>query len=170
MQATFKSDDTVAVLMIDASNAFNALSRAAACITPACCMCRMITVYTINTYREPSQLFITYGKGILSAEGTTQGDALAMALYCLSVQPPITSLQASSTVKLRWFGDDGSGAGTDTKIKRWWDTLITQVPDLGYFPNDKKCWIIAKQDKEVAVREVFKETVINITAEGHKHL
>ena len=71
-----------------------------------------------------------------------------MALYALSVQSLITSLQAASTVKQCWFANDASGAGTATKIKKWWDTLITLGPDLGYFPNDKKFWVIAKQGKE----------------------
>ena len=47
---------------------------------------------------------------------------------------------------------------------------VTLGPDFGYFPNDKKCWIIAKPVKEESVREVFKETSINETIHGQKHL
>lgn len=169
MHTIFEADDTDAVLLIDASNAFNALNRAAA-LHNIRALCPVIAVYAINTYREPARLFVTGGKEILSAEGTTQGDPLAMALYALSIQPLITSLQEASTIKQCWFADDASGAGSTIEIKRWWDMLSTLGPEFGYFPNDKKCWIIAKPDKEERVKEVFKETDINITVEGKKHL
>ena len=43
-------------------------------------------------------------------------------------------------------------------------------PDIGYFPNAKKCWIIAKPEKKALVREAFEDTVINVTVEGQTHL
>ena len=98
MHTIFKADETDAILLIDASNAFNSLNRAAA-LHNIRVLCPMIVFYAINTYREPARLFITGDKEILSAEGTKQGDPLAMALYALSVQPLITGLQAASTVK-----------------------------------------------------------------------
>ena len=106
----------------------------------------------------------------MSAEGTTQGDPLAMALYALSVQPLITSLQAASSTKQCWFADDACGAGSVLEIKKWWDALNSLSPVFGYFPNPKKCWIISKPDKEASVKEVFKDTAVNVTVEGKKHL
>ena len=106
----------------------------------------------------------------MSAEGTTQGDPLAMGLYALSIQPLITSLQVASSVKQCWFADNASGAGSTTEIKKKWDVLSTLGPAFGYFPNNKKFWIIAKPAKEESVREVFKETSINVTVQGQKHL
>ena len=111
MHTIFESDDTDAVLLIDASNAFNALNRAAA-LHNIRILCPIIAIYTINTYRQPARLFVIGGKEIVSAEGTTQGDPLAMGLYALSIQPLITSLQAASIVKKCWFADDASGAGS----------------------------------------------------------
>ena len=169
MHRIFEADDTDAVLLVDASNAFNALNRAAA-LHNIRVLCPVIAVYAINTYRHSARLFITGGKEITSAEGTTQGDPLAMALYALSIQPLITSLQAMSDAKQCWFADDASGAGSISEIKQWWDGLNTLGPDIGYFPNAKKCWIIAKPEKEALVREAFKDTVINVTVEGQKHL
>ena len=165
MHRIFEADDTDAVLLVDASNAFNALNRAAA-LHNIRVLCPVIAFYAINTYRLSARLFITGGKEITSAEGTTQGDPLAMALYALSIQPLITSLQAMSDAKQCWFADDASGAGTISEIKQWWDGLNTLGPDIGYFPNAKKCWIIAKPEKEALVREAFKDTVINVTIEG----
>ncbi|XP_068704061.1 uncharacterized protein [Montipora foliosa] len=137
MHRIFEADDTDAVLLVDASNAFNALNRAAA-LHNIRVLCPVIAVYAINTYRHPARLFITGGKEITSAEGTTQ--------------------------------DDASAAGSISEIKQWWDGLNTLGPDIGYFPNAKKCWIIAKPEKEALVREAFKDTVINVTVEGQKHL
>jgi len=115
-------------------------------------------------------LFITGGKHIVSAEGTTQGDPLSMGIYALSIQPLIISLQAFSDAKQCWFADDASGIGKVEDVKKWWEVLNRYGPELGYYPNAKKCWIIVKPEKEDIVKEMFKDTPINVTVEGHKHL
>ena len=168
MHTLFEAGSTDAVLLIDASNAFNSLNRAAA-LHNIRVLCPMIAVYAINTYRQTARLFIVGGKELVSAEGTTQGDPLAMALYALSIQPLITCLQSKSSSKQCWFADDASGIGSVGELKKWCDALNLFGPELGYFPNAKKCWIIAKPEKEALVREVFKDTAINVTTEGHKH-
>ena len=71
MHSIFEADDTDTVLLIDASNAFNDLNRAAALYNIRV-LCPTIATYAINTYREPARLFITGGKELKSAEGTTQ--------------------------------------------------------------------------------------------------
>ena len=43
-------------------------------------------------------------------------------------------------------------------------------PDFGYFPHAKKCWIISKEDKEESVKQVLKDTAVNVTVQGQKHL
>lgn len=169
MHTIFESDETDGVLLIDASNAFNSLNRAAA-LHNIRVLCPIVAVYAINTYRLSSRLFITGGQEIPSAEGTTQGDPLAMGLYALSMQPLITSLQGACKIMQCWFADDASGAGSVSEIKKWWDTLSIIGPDFGYYPNAKKCWIITKPDKESIVKEAFKETALNITTQGQKHL
>ena len=55
-------------------------------------------------------------------------------------------------------------------MRKWWDELSESGPPLGYFPNATKCWLIIKTEREQAAREVFRDTAINITLEGHKHL
>ena len=42
--------------------------------------------------------------------------------------------------------------------------------EIGYFPNAKKCCLIIKPEREQAAREVFRDTAINVTIEGQKHL
>lgn len=85
MHRVFEADDT------DASNTFNAFNRAAA-LRNIRVLFPVIEVHAINIYRHSARLVITGGKEITSAEGTYQGDPLAMALYALSIQPLITSL------------------------------------------------------------------------------
>ena len=168
MHTIFESDDTDAVLLIDASNAFNALNRAAA-LHNIRILCPIIAIYAINTYRQPARLFVIGGK-VVSAKGTKQGDPLAMGLYALSIQPLITSLQAPSSVKRCWFADDASGAGSIVEIRTWWDALSTLGLDFGYISNNRKCWIVAKPAKEESVREVLKDTSIKLTIQGQKNL
>ena len=48
----------------------------------------------------------------------------------------------------------------------WWDAFSSLGPDFGCFPNDRKCWIIAKPAKEESVSEAFKDTSINVTVQG----
>ena len=51
-----------------------------------------------------------------------------------------------------------------------WGVLNESGPSLGYFPNAKKCRIIVKPEKEEAARDLFGQTSINISIQGHKHL
>lgn len=169
MRNIFEADESDAVLLIDASNAFNALNRSVA-LHNIRVLCPTIARYAINTYRTPARLFVIGGQEIQSAEGTTQGDPLAMSLYAISLQPLITKLQLSSSTEQCWFADDATGCGSLDNVKKWWDDLSENGPALGYFPNAKKCWLITKPERENAARNVFGETKINITSEGRKHL
>ena len=109
-----------AVLLTDASNAFNSLNRASS-LHSIRVLCPVMATYTINTYREPARLFIAGGKELRSVEGTTQGDPLAMSLYVVSLQPLITRLGVLSPAKQCWFADDATGAGSVEELKKWWD-------------------------------------------------
>ena len=98
MRDIFHADETDAVLLIDASNTFNALNRTAA-LNNIRVLCPTIATYANNTYWHPARLFVTGGKELRSEEGTTQGDPLAMSLYAISLQPLITRLQIVSPAK-----------------------------------------------------------------------
>ena len=127
--------------------------------------------YICNQYLSSiSATICNGGKELVSAEGTTQGDPLAMCLYALSLQQLISRLQAVSQAKQCWFADDATGCGSIQNIKVWWDELIVAGTDLGYHPNAGKCWLVTKPDMEETARSIFQETAINITTEGRKHL
>jgi len=107
----FDADDNDVVLLIDVSNAFNSWNRSAAPHNIRI-LCPTLATFAINTYREPTRLFIIGGKEIKSAEGTTQDDPMAMGLYAVSLQPLIAHLNLSSLAGQCWFADDASASGT----------------------------------------------------------
>ena len=51
------------------------------------------------------------------AEGVTQGDLVAMALFILNVQPMITCLRVASTAKQCRFLNDAGGTGYFTEMR-----------------------------------------------------
>ena len=169
MRNIFDADTTDAVLLVDASNAFNSLNRAAA-LHNIQVLCPSLATYVINTYRRPARLFIAGGEEVTSAEGTTQGDPIAMSLYAPSLQPLITQLHVSTEAKQCWFADDATGAGLLQDVRIWWYEFSDNGPALGYFPKAEKCWLAVKPDRKQAVMKMFRDTSINTAIDGHSHL
>ena len=73
MSEIFKEEETDAVLLVDASNAFNSINRKVM-LHNIRYICPAIAVYTYNCYSTASRLFVQGGMEISSAEGTTQGE------------------------------------------------------------------------------------------------
>ena len=93
----------------------------------------------INTYHNPSRLFIAGGKEIRSQEGTTQGDNLAGTFYALGTTPLQNQLRSLvPEVKQVWLADDATGAGTINKLRKWWDVIIEEGRKIGYYVNEAK--------------------------------
>jgi len=145
MNSIFKEEETDAVLLIDSSNAFNALNRAAA-LHNIRVLCPPIETYAINMCQQLARLFITGGSELKSAEGRTQRDPLAMVIYAISLSL-IARLGISSDTKQCWYADDTSVSGSLEAIKEWWNELNEAGPNLGYYPNAKKCWLNTKPEK-----------------------
>ena len=80
MKNIFESQDTEAVILVDADNAFNKLNRQVA-LHNIQHICPPFATILTNTYRQPSRLFVAGGKEMLSCEGSTQGDNLAGTFY-----------------------------------------------------------------------------------------
>ena len=134
MHDIFDADDANAVLLTDASNAFNSLNRAFA-LHKVAVLCPTLATYATSTYRAPVRLFVTGGKGAKSTEDTIQGGPLAMILYAISLQPLITHLNLSSNSKKCWYADDATGAGSLQEVKKWWDGLNEIEPSSRYYLN-----------------------------------
>ena len=93
--------------LVDASNAFNNLNRKVALMNIAL-LCPAITQILTNCYRGNAQLFVN-GETLLSREGVTQGDPLAMAMFALASMPLIRKVATEGATQA-WFADDpGSG-------------------------------------------------------------
>ena len=78
MAKTFKKEECEAVLLVDADNAFNKLNRKAA-LHNIERTCPGLYTFLKNSYKEPTMLYLPDGTHIMSEEGVTQGDNLAMA-------------------------------------------------------------------------------------------
>ncbi|CAB3982845.1 Hypothetical predicted protein [Paramuricea clavata] len=70
------SDETEAVLLVDASNTFNTINRQAV-LHNIGIICPSLSRVLNNTYQAPVRLFVMGGAEIESSEGITKGDPLA---------------------------------------------------------------------------------------------
>ena len=80
LRQSFDDPENEAILLIDAKNAFNVLKRRTALENV---LCPSLHIASQNSYCHPSHLYIERAD-ILSHEGTTKGNPLAMALYMKS--------------------------------------------------------------------------------------
>ena len=87
MKELFDDAESEGALLVDASNAFNSLNRRSALLNIFELCLSFATILT-NIYRMASNLFID-GTSLLSREGTTQGDPLAMPMHAISLIPVI---------------------------------------------------------------------------------
>ena len=172
MREIFEEHDTDAVLLVDASNAFNSLNRQVL-LHNIRYICPAMATYVRNCYGTPSRLFITGDKGIASSEGTTQGDPFAMPTYAVGIVPLLslineggTNTASASKVKHAAYADDLGGVGQLMAL-RWWDRVLHFGPLLGYYPNAAKSWLIVKEAKLQHANELFGDTNIKITSDGH---
>ena len=100
----------------------------------------------------------------------TQGDPLAMAMFALATIPLIHQLMQSSAVSQAWFADDATAGGKLRSLRQWWDDLERMGPDYGYYVNSAKSWLIVKEEHLTDVTNIFENTGVQITKEGHRNL
>ena len=115
-----------------------------------------------------SRLFID-GEYILSQEGMTQGDPLAMPMYALDVVPLICQLAAIKVSQL-WYADDASAGGSLCGLRSRWDRLVCLGPDYGYCPNAAKTCLIVKPTLLCQAKAIFHGSGVVITDSGKRHL
>ena len=85
-------------MLVDASNAFNSLNCLVA-LHNIRQLCPPLSTILINIFRSPASLLVS-GEVILSEEGTTQGDPLAMPMYALATVPLINQWTRSGMLMM----------------------------------------------------------------------
>ena len=78
----YEDEATEGVLLVDATNVFNTINHQSA-LRNIRDLCPTMASVLTNSYREPAPLFV-HGTTLLSEEGTTQGDSLAVPFYTLA--------------------------------------------------------------------------------------
>ena len=176
MREVYEDDNTEAILLVDAENAFNNLNRSAA-LSNIKEICPPFHRYLQNTYQKPAKLVIPGENNkydiILSEEGTTQGDVAAMALYGLGIKPltdRLSNVVDKSQCKQVWYADDSTSGGKLVEMRKWWDELCISGPKYGYIPLPPKTVLIVKPEFEEKAKRIFGDTQVKITCEGERHM
>ena len=110
MEELYQSEDCEAILLVDATNAYNSLNRATSLLNIRH-ICPEFSTYIINTYRTPVKLYLPGGEFIMSTEGTTQGDNAASGFYSISILPLIKMLAEILHIRQIWYADDAAAGG-----------------------------------------------------------
>ena len=166
VRSSFDSENCEALLLVDASNAFNSLNRQTA-LRNIRKQCPPLATVLINSYRAETDLFVD-GEVIKSSEGTTQGDPLAIPMYALATIPLIKRLnQGANQV---WYADDAAAMGKIQQVRTWWDQIVKLGPGFGYHANAAKTWLITKEIHHQKAVEAFADTSVKVTSEGRPYL
>ena len=171
MKIKFEEEASDGIILVDAENAFNRLNRLAA-LHNIQYICPPFATVLINTYRTPARLILVGGGEIESSEGTTQGCTLAMGFYALGTNPILQKLKSQvKSISQVWLADDATGVGKLNPLKVWWDLIKKEGVKYGYFVKPSKSWLILKDSEKLdECKELFKQSPINITVEGKRHL
>ena len=167
MRRMYEDNNTEGILLVDASNAFNALNRKAA-LHNIQYTCPELSTFVRNLYQCDAELFLSNSEEVIySREGTTQGGPESMGLYAASMTK-LSEASSGGGMKKVFYADDGSGAGSLDELSEWWQDLQVHGPLLGYYPNAPKTWLIVKPDHLDRAQELFPG--INVTTDGHRYL
>ena len=171
MKEMFEAEQSEAVLLVDAANAFNSVNRQAL-LHNISISCPPMATFVKNCYQSAARLFVVGGKELRSKEGTTQGDPLGMAIYAIAISPllDIMVTTAGNNSKMAAFADDMSASGKVVSLKECWIRLIEVGPKYGYYPQPTKSWLIVKPEQLDEARRIFEGTGVQITTEGERHL
>lgn len=102
--------DSNAILLVDADNRINQINRKAM-LHNIWIICPIIATYNINSHSPEARLFTSEGKETSSAEGTTQGNPIAMPIDALGSLPLLNATTTTDSTKHAAYADDISFVG-----------------------------------------------------------
>ena len=141
----YEDDNTEALLLVDAENAFNVLNRKAA-LHMISILCPVMLIILRNTYGGTSDLYVS-GEILVrwrNHTGRPPGNEYVHSGH------NATSTWVTTGTKQIWFADDATGGGTLKEVRSWWDQLNRNGLGWDYHPKASKLWLIVK---EVAAEE-----------------
>ena len=161
-----ETSDGEVLLLVDAANGFNNLSRLSMLWTLKH-RCPKLSRFAFNCYRHEICLVCRRtGQDVLillSREGVTQGDPLAMALYGIALLPLAERLRtACADVLQPWFADDAAMQGSPSSVAECFKLLLAIGPHFGYYPEPAKSFAICPLATEAAAKLVFDEAELPV--------
>ena len=155
LRKQYEKTNSDAILLIDAESAFNSLNRNQG-LKKIAIICPSILPAIQNSCFNPSKLFI-HKNVILSREGTTQEDPLALAMYGLATLPLMKLVNINSLTQ-KWYADGGNLKS----LQRVLDNIIKHGKHFGYHVKASKCQLLVKDEKNIEAIKVFKNTKIEM--------
>ena len=169
LRSVFNHNDSDAILLVDATNAFNSINCSVA-LHNIQQLFPLLAHILINTYRSPASMFVS-GDIIISEKGTTQGDPLTMPMYAIAIIPLICHLNNdTNAVTQIWYADNACACGRLASLRQWQDQMCKLGPGFGYFPNASKMWLVVKDRCHFEAEVIFADTNVKITNEGQPYL
>ena len=92
-----------------------------------------------------------------------------MPIYALG-SLPLLNITTTDHTKYSDYPDDINYVGKLRNILTWWNKLNTFGAKMGYFPKTNESWLIVKPENYETAKGIFKDTNLNITNKGNKHL
>ena len=164
------------LLLVDAANGFNMLSRLSMLWTVRH-RCPKLARFAFNCYRHQIRLVCRRpGKLaliLLSREGVTQGDPLSMALYGIALLPLAERLRAAApSVMQPWYADDAAMMGPSNEVASTMMELIKIGPHFGYHPEPNKSFVICPLADQASAKAAFEAVGLDKISyvRGHRYV
>ena len=120
-------------------------------------MCPALHIPLSNFYQTTSRLF-NDKNAILSCEGCTQGDPLAMLMYGFAIKP-LTLKQQTPKIVQKWYADNGNAAGSLQQLHEHFENLSNHGPSFGYHVNAPRCQLFVRPLLKQKAKNLFANTM-----------
>ena len=119
--------------------------------------------FLFNTYHGYAKLLVHRASEILlSREGVTQGNSLALYMLAVAISALIQKLKDQGKMILNWYADDSACAGRLSQLHERFTDLINLGPEFGYYPEPAKTMLVANQNLEESAGKIFDDLGLKI--------